>query len=119
MSEYWYFANGFHNSTARVRITGEITKVSGRTMRRVERELCGNSACLCYTSMASKPRDHQPVGCDGYAMIQALDVDDSADINAEYIVRIPDGTYHPEFAAEEEYEAAERRLREYLKQHAA
>lgn len=59
---YYYFANGFHNTQARVRVRiGHI--ITARTMRRVRDELCGMSDCTCSSSAASNARTDQIEKC--------------------------------------------------------
>ena len=66
---YYYFANGFHNSEARIRVHRDGQVISPAVMRRVDRELCGIDTCRCSGSSASRPNDGQRVGADGWIVL--------------------------------------------------
>ena len=64
-------SNGFHSTSANIRV--EVGKlVSGATMRRAARKLCGMSDCTCGSSPASDAGEHQDTGVHGNPSIYLL-----------------------------------------------
>jgi hypothetical protein len=69
MSKMIYtICNGFHNSSARIRVEiGHL--ISSATMRRANRKLCGYAGCTCASSPASDANENQREGVEGHSEI--------------------------------------------------